>query len=120
MYDPDFWCKAGDARQRAPFHRAKAVREKRPARRGPKAAEGLLEELLERDGTRIGWLHREYLWAEDPRKQEEAKKASAGYRMRMLTLELWQKWPKIRLHLRRLELGLDGAPTTPRNAHRQE
>ena len=28
--------------------------------------------------------------------------------MRMLTLELWNKWPKIRLHLRRPELGLDG------------
>ena len=26
----------------------------------------------------------------------------------MLTLELWNKWPKIRLHLRRPELGLDG------------
>ena len=32
----------------------------------------------------------------------------AGYRMRMPTLELWQKWPKIRLHLARPELDLDG------------
>jgi len=28
--------------------------------------------------------------------------------MRMLTLELWQKWHKLRLHLRRIEPGLDG------------
>ena len=28
--------------------------------------------------------------------------------MRMLTLEVWNKWPKIRLHLRGPELGLDG------------
>ncbi len=71
---------------------------------------GVLEELPEEGGKRIGWMHREYLWAQGPRKREEAKeeKASAGYRMRMLTLELWQKWPKIRLHLRRPELGLDG------------
>jgi hypothetical protein len=26
----------------------------------------------------------------------------------MPTLELWSKWPKIRLHLSRPELGLDG------------
>lgn len=28
--------------------------------------------------------------------------------MRMLTLELWKKWKKIRLHLREPELKLDG------------
>lgn len=71
---------------------------------------GMLEELAEEGGKRIGQMHREYLWGQPPSKQEgEAKKkACAGYRMRMLTLELWQKWPKIRLHLRRPELGLDG------------
>jgi len=76
---------------------------------------GLLEELAEEGGKRIGRMHREYLWAQPPRrkreKEGEAKKeekATAGYRMRMLTLELWQKWPKILLHLRRPELGLDG------------
>ncbi len=84
---------------------------------------GLLEELPE-DGHRgIGRLHREYLWAEPPTRERDTtttttsrrkdpkkkvKKASAGYRMRMLTLELWQKWKKIRLHLRCHELGLDG------------
>jgi len=77
-----------------------------------KRLRGLLEELPEEGGKRIGRMHREYLWAQAPnRKQgEEAKKekASAGYRMRMLTLGLWQKWPKIRLHLRCPELGLDG------------
>jgi len=69
----------------------------------------VLEELPEEGGKRIGRMHREYLWARAPRKgQAKKEKASAGYRMRMLTLELWQKWPKIRLHLRRPELGLDG------------
>lgn len=79
---------------------------------------GLLEDLPE-DGERgIGRLHGEYLWAEpptrggggqkDPKEREKKEKASAGYRMRMLTLELWQKWKKIRLHLRETELGLDG------------
>jgi hypothetical protein len=32
----------------------------------------------------------------------------AAYRMRMLTLELWQKWHKIRLHLQCIEPELDG------------
>jgi transposase-like protein len=67
----------------------------------------LLEELPEEGEKRIGRLHREYLWARSPRK-EQAKKACVGYRMRMLTLELWNKWPKIRLYLRRPELDLDG------------
>jgi transposase-like protein len=65
----------------------------------------VLEDLPEEGGERIGRMHREYLEARPPDPGEEA---SAGYRMRMLTLELWQKWPKVRLHLRRPELGLDG------------
>lgn len=83
---------------------------------------GLFEELPEDGERRIGRLHREYLWAQpptrdssssssrqkDPKKREAKEKASVGYRMRMLTLELWQKWPKVRLHLRRPELKLDG------------
>ena len=71
---------------------------------------GLLEELPEEGAHEIGRLHREYLWAAPPRrKRQEAKEAcAAAYRMRMLTLELWNKWPKIRLHLARPELGLDG------------
>jgi transposase-like protein len=72
-----------------------------------KRLRGLLEELPQEGEKRIGQLHREYLWAHSPRK-ERAKKACAGYRMRMLTLELWNKWRKIRLYLRRPELGLDG------------
>ena len=68
---------------------------------------GLLEELSEEGAHEVGRLHREYLWAHSPRK-ERAKKACAGYRMRMLTLELWNKWRKVRLHLARPELGLDG------------
>lgn len=74
----------------------------------------LLKELVEEGGKQIGGMHREYLWAHPPRRklekdgQAKKEKASAGYRMRMLTLELWKKWPKIRLHLRRPELKLDG------------
>jgi transposase-like protein len=75
---------------------------------------GSLEELAEEGGKHIGRMHREYLWAQPPRRKlgkegdVNKEKASAGYRMRMLTLELWQKWKKIRLHLRRPELKLDG------------
>lgn len=79
-----------------------------------KRLRGLLEELPEEGERQIGCMHREYLWAQPPTRKEEEegakskKKASCGYRMRMLTLELWQKWRKIRLHLRHPELGLDG------------
>lgn len=71
---------------------------------------GILKELPEEGARRIGRLHREYLWAAPPRRkgQEEAKEASAAYRMRMLTLKLWNDWNKVRLHLSRPELGLDG------------
>ena len=75
---------------------------------------GLLEELAEEGGKQIGRMHREYLWAQPPRRklgkegEVNKEKASAEYRMRMLTLELWQKWKKIRLHLRGPELKLDG------------
>jgi transposase-like protein len=69
---------------------------------------GSLEELAEEGGKQIGRMHREYLWAQPPRRKLGKEKASAGYRMRMLTLELWQKWKKTRLHLRRPELKLDG------------
>ncbi len=70
---------------------------------------GLLQDLPEEGGKRIGRLHRGYLWAAPPRrKDQETKEATAAYRMRMLTLELWNKWEKIRLHLGRAELGLDG------------
>ncbi len=72
-----------------------------------KRLRGELEELTEEGAKRIGRMHREYLWARPPDPGEEA---SAGYRMRTLTsLEVWNKWPKVRLHLRRRpELGLDG------------
>lgn len=74
----------------------------------------LLEELPEGGAKEIARLHRGYLWAEPPTRgrskseKEGSKKASAGYRMRMLTLELSEKWHKMRLHLSRPELGLDG------------
>jgi len=70
---------------------------------------GLLEELPEEGAYEIGRLHRGYLWASPPRRKgQETKEAPAAYRMRMLTLELWNKWHKMRLHLARPELGLDG------------
>lgn len=70
---------------------------------------GVLKELPEEGAYEIGRLHREYLWAAPPRRKgQETKEATAAYKMRMLTLELWSKWPKIRLHLSRPELGLDG------------
>ena len=70
---------------------------------------GLLKELPEEGARRIGQLHREYLWAAPPRRKgQETKEATAAYRMRVLTLELWNDWRKIRLHLSHPELSLDG------------
>jgi transposase-like protein len=66
----------------------------------------LVEELREEGGTRMGRLHRNYSWASAPERKGE--KASAAYRMRVLTLELWDEWRKLRLHRARPELGLDG------------
>jgi transposase-like protein len=74
----------------------------------------LLEELPKGGEKEIGRLHRRYLWAEPPTRgrskseKEGSKKASAGYRMRMLTLELSEKWHKVRLYLGHPELKLDG------------
>jgi transposase-like protein len=74
-----------------------------------KVLKGLLKGLPEEGARRIGRLHREYLWAAPPRRKgREAKEATAAYRMRMLTLQLWNDWNKIRLHLSRPALGLDG------------
>lgn len=82
-----------------------------------KALKGVLEELPEEGGRRIGRLHREYQWAAPPRRKgQEAQQATAAYRMRMLTLELWNKWPKIRLHLARPELHLDGTNNSSERA----
>ena len=50
----------------------------------------------------LGRMHREYLRARPP---DPGREASAGYRMRMPTLELWNKRPKVRLRLRRPESG---------------
>lgn len=50
-------------------------------------------------------IHRRYLHAAQPGKGEQA---SVAYRMRMLTLDLWNHWDKLRLYLRRPELHLDG------------
>ena len=78
---------------------------------------GVLAELPEEGGERMGRLHRGYLWAAPPRRKgQEAKEATAAYRMRMLTLELWNKWHKMRLHLARPELGLDGTNNSTERA----
>jgi hypothetical protein len=69
-------------------------------------AKELVEELREEGGRRMSRLHRSYSWAPPPKRKGE--KASAAYRMRMLTLELWEKWGKLGLHRARPELGLDG------------
>ncbi len=50
-------------------------------------------------------MHRRYLWAQPPKAKEGA---SAGYRMRMLTLEMWNKWQKLLLYLKKPELEMDG------------
>jgi transposase-like protein len=66
----------------------------------------LLGELREEGGRELlGRLHRGYLWARPP---DLGGSAGVGYRMRMLTLELWDKWGKLRSHLKEPELELDG------------
>jgi|SRR5215208_3344229 len=59
-------------------------------------------------------LHRGYSWAAPPERKGE--KASAAYRMRMLTLELCNKWPKLLLHRRRPELGMDSTNNSSERA----
>lgn len=74
-----------------------------------KVLKELLKELPEQGAYEIGRMHQEYLWAAPPtRKGQQTKEATAAYRMRMLTLEIWNKWPKIRLHQARPEFKLDG------------
>jgi len=65
----------------------------------------LVRELPAAGGRQLERLHRRYLDAPQPGKGEQA---SVAYRMRMLTLELWDHWSKQRLYLRRPELRLDG------------
>ncbi len=65
----------------------------------------LVGELKEEGEREIGRLHRRYLFARPP---DRGGSASSAYRMRMLTLGLWNDWKKIRLHLARPEFRLDG------------
>lgn len=65
----------------------------------------LVRALPASGGRELAGLHRRYLAARQPGKGEQA---SVAYRMRLLTLELWQHWGKLRLYLRRPELRLDG------------
>ncbi len=65
----------------------------------------LIRELPATGSRDLEELHRRYLYAAPPRKDEQA---SVAYRMRILTLELWEHWSKLRLHLERPELRLDG------------
>ena len=61
---------------------------------------------LPADGAHRLWqLHGRYRRAMPPRAGEQA---SPAYRIRMLTLELSELWPKLSLAQRRPELGLDG------------
>lgn len=48
----------------------------------------LVEELGEPGEAELGRMNRRYLWAQPPKAKE---RASAANRMRMLTLELWNK-----------------------------
>jgi transposase-like protein len=75
-----------------------------------KALRELLKELPEEGGRRIGRLHQEYLWAAPPTRKgaEQRRQATAAYRMRMLTLEIWNKWEKLSVHIKKPKLGLDG------------
>jgi transposase-like protein len=66
----------------------------------------LVEGLPEEGEKRMGRLHRSYSWAPPP--ERKGQKASCAYRMRMLTLELWEKWQKLRLYRELPELGLGG------------
>jgi hypothetical protein len=77
---------------------------------GLKRLSEVLEELPEEGGKRIRRIYREYLWAQALIKEQakNKEKASAGYRMRMLSLRVWQKWEEIRLYLRHPGLGLNG------------
>ncbi len=65
----------------------------------------LVRDLPADGGQEMEQLHHRYLHAAPPRKGEQA---SVAYRMRLLTLELWEHWGKLRLHVRRPELRLDG------------
>jgi transposase-like protein len=65
----------------------------------------LVDELEEGGAHELRELHLRYLWARPP---DPGQEASAGYRARMLTLELWNEWGKLLLHLRKPELGIDG------------
>lgn len=65
----------------------------------------LVRDLPADGGRELERLHRRYLDAEQPAKGDHA---SVAYRMRLLTLELWEHWGKLRLYLRRPELGVDG------------
>lgn len=73
----------------------------------------LVRELPAAGGRQLERLHRRYLNAPPPGKGEQA---TVAYRMRLLTLELWEHWSKLRLYLRQPELHLDGTNngTVPR------
>ncbi len=70
-----------------------------------KRLKDILNELEEERSYELRRLHSKYSGASPPDRGENA---SAAYRMRMLTLEVWNKWGKLLLHLRKPKLGLDG------------
>jgi hypothetical protein len=95
-------CKAILAQARAEGHDAQAV----ASLETELVRIRTLVRQLPADGAReLEDLHRRYLDAVQPGKGEQA---SVAYRMRLLTLDLWQHWGRLRRYLRRPELGLDG------------
>jgi hypothetical protein len=70
---------------------------------------GALQEHSAEGGRWLRWLHREYPWAvtSTRRKGQRMKEIQAAYRMRMLTLTLWNDRYKTRLQPGRSELELD-------------
>jgi transposase-like protein len=65
----------------------------------------LVQDLPAGGGVKIEQVHRTYQQARSPRKAEQA---SVAYRMRLLTLDLWDHWDQFRLARRRPDLNLDG------------
>jgi transposase-like protein len=65
----------------------------------------LVAELPAAGADELGELQRRYQGYPQP---QAGAQATAGYRVRLLTLELWDSWGKLRLFQLRPELGMDG------------
>jgi transposase-like protein len=65
----------------------------------------LVRDLPATGAEELEQLHYQYVQAPKPGPGEQA---SVAYRMRMLTLDLWDNWNRLGLYLKRPDLGLDG------------